>query len=159
MRKEYLRDCNDAGQIALDKEEINSKEYDLRLAQIEEIRELTRERVLSHQEKQEASAEIPRYQTPKLGDLVLRRRFQVEKSLGMKLYAKWDGPYRLTRISKAGVSGDVTDLKTDKVIGRYAFESLKVFIPREQQVEGGNWVGLVEGLMKEPVVDKTCVGL
>ena len=74
-------------------------------------------------------AKLPRYVAPELGDLVLRRRFQVDKSLGMKLHAKWDGPYLLSRISKSGVSGDLEDLKSGKVIGRYAFESLKVYVP------------------------------
>ena len=57
----------------------------------------------------------------------------MDKSLGMKLYPKWDEPYRLARISKSGVSGDLEDLKTGKLIGRYAFESLKVFVPREEK--------------------------
>ena len=74
-------------------------------------------------------AKLPRYAAPQLGDPVLRRRFQADKSLGMKLHAKWDGPYKLTCISKSGVSGDLEDLKTGKVIGRYAFESLKGYVP------------------------------
>lgn len=67
-----------------------------------------------------------------MGDLVLRRRFQVDKSLGMKLYTRWDGPFRLARIAKSGVSGDVVDLKTDKLMGRYAFDSLKVLEDRRK---------------------------
>ena len=88
----------------------SEEEYDLRLAQIEEVRELTRERVLRDLEEREAKAAIPRYHAPKVGDLVLRRRFNVDKSLGMKLYPKWDGPYRLSKISKSGVSGELTDI-------------------------------------------------
>ena len=56
----------------------SEEEYGLRLAQIEEVRELTRERVLRDLEEKEAKATIPRYQAPKLGDLVLRRRFNVD---------------------------------------------------------------------------------
>ena len=33
----------------------------------------------------------------------------MDKSLGMKLHAKWDGPYKLTRILKSGVSGNLED--------------------------------------------------
>lgn len=83
------------------------------------MRELTRERVLLDQEARITQARMPRYEAPQLGDLVLRRRFQVDKNLGMKLHTKWGGPYKLTRISKSGVSGDLEDLKTGKVIGRY----------------------------------------
>ena len=64
----------------------------------------------------------------------------------MKLHAKWDGPYLLSRISKSGVSGDLEDLKTGKFIGRYAFESLKVYVPREQRCQDSGWVTLAQGL-------------
>ena len=119
---------------------------DIRLAQLEEIRELVRERVLQDQERQIAEAAIPRYEMPKIGDLVLRRRFIVDKSLGMKLETKWDGPYRLSRISKSGVSGDLQDLKTGRIIGRYAFEALKVFVPREDELGPEGWISLLEGV-------------
>ena len=124
----------------------SEEEHELRLAQIEEIRELTRERVLRDLEEKEARAAFPRYHAPKLGDLVLRRRFNVDKSLGMKLYPKWDGPYRLSKISKSGVSGELTDIKSGKMIGRYAFEALKVFVPRGQFPEAEGWITLAEGL-------------
>ena len=128
------------------------QEYDLRLAAIEEMRELTRERILLDQEVRILHAAIPRYAAPELGDLVLRKRFQVDKSLGMKLHAKWDGPYRLSWTSKSGISGDLEDLETGKIIGRYAFESLKVYVPREQGCSEGEWVSLVNGLEKEEYV-------
>ena len=75
---------------------IGDNPRDIRLAQLEEIRELVRERVLQDQECQIAEVAIPRYEMPKMGNLVLRRRFIVDKSLGMKLETKWDGPYRLS---------------------------------------------------------------
>ena len=86
-------------------------------------------------------AKVPKYAPPELGDLVLRRRFQVDKSLGMKLHTKWDGPYLLSRIAKSGVSGDLEDLKTGKVIGRYAFESLKVY----SSCQGSKGVRIADG--------------
>lgn len=89
---------------------------------------------------------IRRYQAPELGDLVLRRRFNVDKSLGMKLHTKWDGPYLLSRVSKSGVSGELMNLRLGKVIGRSAFECLKVFVPGEQSPEAEGWVTLAEGL-------------
>ena len=136
-----------------DRDDMARVEQDLRIAQIEEIRELTRERLLQDQEKVE-DAKIARYQKPQVGDLMLRRRVQVDKSLGMKLHSKWDGPYRLCRVSTSGVSGDLEDLKTGKVIGRYAFNSLKVFVPQEtggddmipHEAGGVGWVSLRQGL-------------
>ena len=130
-------------------ENFNVKEYDLRLACVEEIREIVRERVLLEQEETELRAMLPCYSAPQVGDLVLRRRFNVEKSLEMKLFSKWDGPYWLVRIARSGVSGEIADLKMDGIIGRYAFNALKVFVPREAEIELGKlkqWVTLVEGL-------------
>ena len=76
--------------------------------------------------------------------------------MGMKLYTKWDGPYRLSRIAKSGVSGNLEDFKTGKVIGRYAFEALKVFVPREGSIgddcimKTEVWVPWPEGLGDRP---------
>jgi len=66
----------------------------------------------------------------------------------MKLYSKWDEPYRLARISKSGVSGDQEDFKTGKIIGHYAFESLKVFMLREERVaaETEGWTAFETGV-------------
>lgn len=122
-----------------------NREY--RLAQLEEIRELGKERVLRDLEDKDLRPKIARYQAPKKGDLVMRRRFLVDKSLGMKLSSKWDGPFKLSRISKSGVSGDLQDLKTNRIIGRYAFQALKVYLPREDVMSREvSWIGLDEGL-------------
>lgn len=134
------------------------QEFDLRLAQVEEARELTRERVLCHLEDQELSAVLPRYAAPQVGDLVLRRRVNVDKSLGMKFDTRWDGPYRLVRISASGVSGDIVDLKTDNILGKYALDSLKVFVPKEQMRMGPEWVSLAEGL-RQKAFEKGSVNL
>ena len=96
-------------------ETCEDREHDLRLTAIEEMRELTRGRILLDQEERILHAAIQRYAAPELGDLVLTKRFQVDKSLGMKLHAKWDGPYKLNRISKSGISGNLEDLKTGKI--------------------------------------------
>ena len=45
------------------------------------------------------------------------------------------------------MSGDIQDLKSGKILGRYVFESLKVYVPREEEVrEGDEWVPLTVGL-------------
>lgn len=127
--------------------EVDAVEYEIRLAQVEELRELTRERVLRDQEEKEADATVPRFIAPQVGDLVLRRRFKVDKSLGMKLHTKWDGPFLLERLGRSRVSGDLRDLKSGLMIGRYALQALKVFIPREQkeEVAEADWLSLADG--------------
>ena len=129
--------------------------YELRLACLEEIRELTRERVIRYQEQREILAPAPRHAPPKVGDLVLRRRFVVDKHLGMKLHAKWEGPYKLVRISQTGTSGEIEDLKTGRQLGRYAFNTLKVYVAREESPIGGEaqqagrevqWISMEQGL-------------
>ena len=135
LRKERLqeivgRDVVHRGERVHGKER-EMREYHLRLAQVDKMRELTRERMLQHCEDEVEGFSLLYYKSPIVGDLVLRRRFNIDKSLCMKLYKKWDCPYSLSRISRSGVFGYVRDLKTDKLIGRYALDSLKAFVPRE----------------------------
>ena len=66
---------------------------------------------------------------------------------------KWDGPYRLSKLSQTGTSGDIEDLKTGRQLGRYAFNTLKVFVPREVSLvhpprEGDTveWLSFNQGL-------------
>lgn len=110
------------------------------------------------QEECELKSTITRRVSPKEGDLVLRRRFAVDKSLGMKLYAKWDGPYRLISISPVGTSGYIEDLKTGRILGRYAFNTLKVFVPREaslvyQLSDESEWSSFDHrlGVLRQPI--------
>lgn len=155
MRKEMLqeqiehRGVIDSEGISVGERDewLEKAHYDTRLAALEEIRELTRDRVMRSQEERELKMMVPRYAMPRVGDLVLRRRFVVDKSLGMKLYAKWDGPYRLISTSHTGTSGDIQDLKTGRHLGRYAFNTLKVFVPRNMMDIGSmEWVSFDEGL-------------
>ena len=108
-------------------------DYVVRMAQMEEMRELARERMSAHLTDLELSQKRPRYETPKQGDLVLLRRFIVDKDKGRKLEPRWEGPYMLTKIAKEGVSGYLQDLKTDRIKGRYGFDAMKVYVPREEQ--------------------------
>lgn len=121
--------------------------YETRLAALKEMRELTRERVMRNQDEKELKMIIPRYSMASLNDLVLRRRFAVDKSLGMKLHTRWDGPYRLISISQSGKSGEIQDLKMGKCLGKYAFNTLKVFVLREVAgFDCMDWVSFEEGL-------------
>lgn len=144
LRKYQSDEPKEVGSSAVD-----GIQYELRLASLEELRELTRERVMRNQEDRELKATVSRRAIPREGDLVLRRRFVVDKSLGMKLYSKWDGPYRLSSIAQPGVSGYLEDLKTGRILGRYAFNTLKVFSPRSipsTNEEVAGWVSVEEGL-------------
>ena len=154
MRKEQLTKVVDEMKVDEEIEKLERIQYELRLTCLEELRELTRERVIRHQEEQEALAPAPRHTPPKVGDLVLRRRFVVDKHLGMKLHAKWEGPYKLVRISQTGTLGEIEDLKTGRQLGRYAFGTLKVYVPREESLPGGvmqegrevQWISMEQGL-------------
>ena len=107
--------------------------YMVRMAQLEEMSELAREQMTAHLTDLELSQKMPRYETPKQGDLVLLRRFVVDKDKGRKLEPRWEGPYILDRVGREGVSGYLRDLKTDRVRGRYGFDAMKVYIPREEK--------------------------
>lgn len=143
-----MREVLENHAVMVGSEGIEHQQRDVRLAQIEEMREFTRERMLVHQDDQITTYVKNRYEMPKEGDLVLLRRFVVDKERGRKLEPRWEGPYVMFKVAKPGVSGYLRDLKTQKVKGRYAFDALKVYVPRElreaQAVEVQ--VSLSEGL-------------
>ena len=59
--------------------------YTVTMSQLEEMRELTRERVNAHLTDFELDQKLPQYETPKQGDLVLLRRFIIDKDKGRNL--------------------------------------------------------------------------
>ena len=69
-------------------------------------------------------------QSPGKGDLVLLRRFAVDKDKGKKLEPKWEGPYLVQRLARSKVSALLDDIHTGKHKGRYSLDSLKVYVLR-----------------------------
>lgn len=122
----------------------SKQSYDVKMAKVEEMRELARERFLRYQDNQEAAYQGNRFAAPKKGDLVLLRRFVVDKDRGRKLEPRWEGPYLLQKIAKEGISGYLSDLTTQKVKGRYGFDAMKVYIPRDKKGNQGEDVTVIE---------------
>lgn len=104
-----------------------------RMAQLAEMREQAREKVLQNQDEQILGYVRHRYASPQVGDLVLLRRFVIDKEKGRKLEPRWEGPYLLKKEAKPGISGYLQDLKTERIKGKYAFDALKVYVPRESR--------------------------
>ena len=75
------------------------------------------------------------------GDLVLLRRFDVEKHHGMKLEPQWEGPYRLVQMAWHGRSGRLQDIQTGDLVRvkkgglkeRVHVNHLKLFCPRNAE--------------------------
>ena len=73
------------------------------------------------------------------GDLVLLRRFDMEKHHGMKLEPQWEGPYRLVQMAWHGRSGRLPDIQTGDLVRvkkgglkeRIHVNHLKLFCPRD----------------------------
>ena len=101
----------------------------IRLAKLEEQREHAVQRTYDNQQQLE-KREIGRGDQPKKGDLVLLRRFIVDKDKGRKLETKWEGPYVVERVGYSGVSVVLHDLLTDKRKGRYSMDSIKLYVRR-----------------------------
>lgn len=68
------------------------------------------------------------------GDLVLLRRFAIDKDKGKKLETKWEGPYLVARVSYSKVSVILNDIITEKRKGRYSLDSIKFYMKREERV-------------------------
>lgn len=115
----------DPVQIAVDK-----AQYDLRVAQVEEIRDQANQCVMENILQLADNAPDPRFRPPAPGDLVLLRDHALDKDYGRKLEPRWLGLYKLLSVTPNGISGVIQDLHTEATKGRHALNSLKVFVPR-----------------------------
>ena len=97
---------------------IDANAYGIHLARLEEQREQGQEHIVAAAEWRIQREEEKDRKGEKLvaGDLVLLRRFDVARSLGMKLESQWEGPYRLVDIAYHGSSGRLQDLATGKIV-------------------------------------------
>ena len=88
---------------------------------------------------------------PGTGDLVLLRQFAVIKDKGKKLETRWEGPYKVTRVTKSGVLVILEDLCTGMKKGRYAIDDAKFYITRGQKQDSDGYqpVALVLGVAEE----------
>ena len=75
-------------------------------------------------------------EAPSRGDLVLLRRFVVDKDKGRKLETRWEGPYKVKKVGRSGVSVTLEDIHTGRTKGRYSFDSIKIYVRREEHIEG-----------------------
>lgn len=115
--------------------------YHVRMAKIEEMRERVRCRML---ERGIPTRPGRFWETPKEHDMVLLRRFEIDKQHGRKFEPRWEGAYELTDISWHGRTGRLVNLVTKQRVRtrkgglqeKVHLDDLKVFIPREEK-----WIG------------------
>ena len=91
---------------------IDSNAYGVHLARLEENTQQGQEQIVAAAEWQAEREERRNRKGVALqgGDLVLLKRFDVAKNLGMKLKTRWEGPDRLTELAYHGKSGRLRDL-------------------------------------------------
>ena len=118
-----------------------------RLSTMEEERDMAIERMMCAQKAIEAQYERKHSGKPQrnlsVGDLVLLRRFAVDKDKGKKLDTKWEGPYKVTKIGRSGVSMTLEDLHTGKRKGSYSLDHVKEYVKRGRSQNGQEEVLLV----------------
>jgi hypothetical protein len=114
---------------------------DIHLATRDEDVETVRQRYLSRFVKHQGKE--GRFPAPKEGDLVLLRRANLDTRFDKKFDARWEGPFRLKDLAHHGRSGRLYDILTDRLVktkqaglkDRVHLDDLRVYIPREQQLE------------------------
>jgi len=140
--------------------ELKKVDYDVRLACLDESRNLALYRNLDHTAVTEK--ERGRWQRLEEGDLVLLRRFEVDKHKGKKLEAQWEGPYLLGDIAWHGRTARLIDIQSGKVVRvrkgglreRCHLDDMKLFVPREEKTLGtGKLRGIhrLMGKLKEEI--------
>ena len=109
----------------------------MRLAKLDEMRAEAVKRYLREAERSEQ--EEGQWEKLVEGDLVLLRRFEIDKHKGRKLEARWEGPFRLSDISWHGRSGRLRDINTGELVKvrraglqeRCHLNDLKRFVERD----------------------------
>ena len=83
----------------------SKNEYAVRLACLEEIQMRALGNLIDVQEDRVLERGKARTRTePKVGDLILIRRHQLDKQRGNKLEPRWHGPYIVTKFTRGGRS-------------------------------------------------------
>lgn len=62
---------------------------------------------------------------------ICSHRTRIDKA--KKLETRWEGPCKVTRVTKTGVSAILEDLCTGMRRGRYAVDDVKLYIARDQE--------------------------
>ena len=100
---------------AVNLEGIDQAAYGLRLADLDEARDIAGGVFTAAADAREQKSEAL-WTSLKEGDLVLVRNFEVTKNLGRKLDAQWEGPFRLVDVSRHQKSGRLQDLVTGAIV-------------------------------------------
>jgi len=87
-----------------------------RLTRIDEKRAEAAEKIVQQADRKIEIQKEPRFHAPKVGDLVLLRRFILDQRRGSKLEARWEGPYLLGDLAYHGKSGRLYDLNTKELV-------------------------------------------
>lgn len=109
-----------------------------RLERIEEMRNAAADRAMATQAKQAENFRA-HWETPRVGDLVLKRRYELDTQRSKKLEPRWIGPFVLDRFSGTGQSAFLRDIQTGGDIGRHAVNNLKLYVAREETAGAEHW--------------------
>jgi len=123
-------------------------DYNVRLAKLDEIRRHALAKNVNEAERLEN--EDGQWERLTDGDLVLLRRFEIDKHKGRKLEARWEGPFRLSDISWHGRSGRLRDINTRELVKvrraglqeRCHLNDLKRFVVRDESQLGLEVTGM-----------------
>ena len=123
-------------------------DYNVRLAKLDEIGRHALAKNVNEAERLEN--EDGQWERLTDGNLVLLRRFEIDKHKGRKLEARWEGPFRLSDISWHGRSGRLRDINTGELVKvrraglqeRCHLNDLKRFVVRDESRLGLGGTGM-----------------
>lgn len=113
--------------------------------QVEEWRSQARDRMQKENElRDEKDRERRKWEEPVKGDLVLLRRFEVDKDKGRKLETRWEGPYVVAKVSYSGVLVLLHNVNTRMRRGRYSMDAVKLFLSKAEEKEKDQYVPMAK---------------
>lgn len=114
-----------------------------RLARLDELREAyTEARKASNKQRS-----LEEDGTPRSGDLVLLRRYNLDHQMGKKLELRWTGPYIVQGKEDGKQHVWLHDISIGKVIGYHHLDNMKLFVRKastdfQSLVRASKWTGL-----------------
>ena len=113
---------------------VEEANYEVRLARLDEIRNIATKNRLMHQERVAESSDKHGKIIYKNGDLVLLRRLAQDKQKSHKLEPRWEGPYIIDKKNDHEKSLVLRNIHSDDNKGKYHTNDVKPFVERREHV-------------------------
>ncbi|KAL8760748.1 MAG: hypothetical protein Q9184_003085 [Pyrenodesmia sp. 2 TL-2023] len=115
---------------------IEEAQYHARLAKLDEVRERAVDKRHELGEKLAEKTAKESKVSPEAGDLVRLRKLAQDNQHSHKLEPRWEGSYKVQKLSEHGKSVWLEDLQSGKAKGKYHINDVRLYLVRKEDRPG-----------------------